>query len=213
LGQRFTLDAWAMQEMVWPRITPELTGRSGDIRRRRPYSLDTAFAALANSQVVPDLISNMVNVAGEAFRDGYPYQHKLAAVRSVIDQQPPATWEATIYGRWLLALRALSAPTTGAAYPETMRTRAWAMKNLNTQLASWMQLRHDSILYVKQSETPPVLCYYPDAFVEPRPEFYQRMSEMAEHLGQLTLTLGTNWNGPGTMVGLQTFLSRFAVNC
>lgn len=213
LGQRFTLDAWAMQEMVWPRITPELTDLAGDVRRRRPYSLDTAFAALGNSQIVPELIANISNPVGEPFRDGYAYQHKLAAMRSVIDQQPALTWEATIYGRWLLALRALSAPTTAPEYPEAMRTRAWTMKNLNTQLASWMQLRHDSVLYVKQSETPPVLCYYPDAYVEPRPEFYQRMSEMAEHLGRLTATLGTNWNGPGTMAGLQTFLGRFSTNC
>jgi hypothetical protein len=213
MGQRFTLDAWALQEMVWPRITPERTGSVGDIRRRRPYCLDSAFAALGNSQVVPDLIANIANAAGEPFRDGFPYQHKLAAVRSVIDQQPTATWEATIYSRWLRALRALSAPTTGPEYPEAMRTRSWAMKNLNTQLASWMQLRHDSILYVKQSQTPPWLCYYPDAYVEPRPEFFQRVSEMAEHLGRLTATLGTNWNGPGTMAGLQTFLSRFSTNC
>ena len=41
----------------------------------------------------------------------------------------------------------LSAPTTNAKYPEVMRTRAWGHKTLNTQLASWAELRHDTILY------------------------------------------------------------------
>ena len=64
-------------------------------------------------------------------------------------------------------------------YPEAMRTRAWAMKTLNTQLASWTELRHDTLLYVQQSYTMPMLCGYPAGFVEPRPEFWQRMNLLA----------------------------------
>jgi hypothetical protein len=32
-----------------------------------------------------------------------------------------------------------------------MDRKAWAAKTLQTQLASWAQLRHDTILYAKQS--------------------------------------------------------------
>ena len=34
-----------------------------------------------------------------------------------------------------------------------MQTTAWQDKELNITLASWAELRHDTILYVKQSYT------------------------------------------------------------
>jgi hypothetical protein len=113
------------------------------------------------------------------FRDGLPYQHNLTAVRAVIDSQEPRVWESNIYMNWLSCLRDLSAPTTDARYPEAMRTRPWAMRTLNTQLASWTQLRHDTILYAKQSYTDFSACVYPTGFVEPRLEFWQRMRATA----------------------------------
>ena len=46
--------------------------------------------------------------------------------------------------QWSVVLAAGSSSAV-AKYPEAMSTRAWAMKTLNTQLASWTQLRHDTI--------------------------------------------------------------------
>ena len=60
-----------------------------------------------------------------------------------------------------------------------MQTKAWQDKELTTVLASWAELRHDTILYAKQSYTvrqvaapveKPVVSY-----VEPVPEFYNRL--------------------------------------
>ena len=149
------------------------------VQRRVPTCLDIAFAALGNDQVVNELVARMTDNNGREFRDGLNYQHNLAAVRDVIDEQNKAVWEENIYMNWLATLRELSAPTTDHKYPEAMRTRASAMKTLNTQLASWTQLRHDTILYVKQSITCGELCYYPAGFVEPRPAFWERFEKMA----------------------------------
>ena len=81
---------------------------------------------------------------------------------------------------WLAALRELSAPVTDVIYPDAVRTRAWAMKDLNTQLVSWTQLRHDTVLYAKQSYTGGKDgCSYPAGFVEPRPNFWRRLRDMA----------------------------------
>jgi hypothetical protein len=66
-----------------------------------------------------------------------------------------------------------------------MRTRAWAMKGVNTQLASWTQLRHDTVLYVKQSVTMSVMCYYPAGYVEPVPYFWDRMEKMTTRAADL----------------------------
>jgi hypothetical protein len=50
---------------------------------------------------------------------------------------------------------------------------------LHTQLASWAQLRHDNILYVKQSVTAMPACEYPAGYVEPYPAFYSAVGDYA----------------------------------
>jgi hypothetical protein len=97
------------------------------------------------------------------------------------------------------------------------------MKTVNTQLASWTELRHDSVLYVKQSETEPILCQYPAGFVEPRPSFFQAMRGLAlkaaEALEGVTLPpfpqgtviIGVNPEGPNPKPA--EFFLRFGTNC
>lgn len=88
-------------------------------------------------------------------------------------------WNKNLYWAQLYALKPLliSYPE---GYPTFMRTEAWEDKQLNTALASWTELRHDTILYAKQEyftgppqvppEEKPV-----QGYVEPVPEFYARM--------------------------------------
>jgi hypothetical protein len=177
-GQKFLPDSWAFSQTVFDNIMWD----GEKVGRRVPSALDAAFTVLGNNQVVPDLVARITNTAAanstnhaERWRDGLPYQHNLAAARAVIDAQEPAAWANNIYLGWLAALRELSAPTTDSIYPEAMRTRAWSMKTLNTQLASWTQLRHDTILYAKQSYAGGSQCFYPAGFVEPRVAFWQRL--------------------------------------
>ena len=70
-----------------------------------------------------------------------------------------------------------------------MQTKAWEDKQLNTALASWTELKHDTILYAKQTyfmgapripEEKPV-----QGYVEPVPEFYARMLALTKmaHIG------------------------------
>jgi hypothetical protein len=175
LGQKFVLDSWVTSKVVFD----EISWDKQKVQRRIPTSLDVAFAVLGNNQVVPNLVTRMTNTKGREFRDGLNYQHNLAAVRKVVDKQDKAVWEENLYTNWLATLRELSAPTTEPQYPEAMRTKAWAMKTLNTQLASWTQLRHNTILYAKQAYTGGILCYYPAGFVEPRVKFWGRFEKMA----------------------------------
>ena len=160
-GQKFVPDSWAFSQTVFSSIlwvgerrdqqsAAPRAGRAGCRvfgSRQRP---DRARAGGANEGNVSE---TQTRPHALQFRDGLPYQHNLAAVRAVMDQQTPSAWDSNIYMSWLACLRELSAPTTDPKYPEAMRTRAWAMKTLNTQLASWTQLRHDTILYAKQSYT------------------------------------------------------------
>jgi len=56
---------------------------------------------------------------------------------------------------------------------------------LSTQLASWAELRHDTILYAKQSYTASVMCSFPDVYVDPYPRFYERLARWADTGGAL----------------------------
>ena len=185
MGQRFVLDSWALSQLVFDSILWD----NQKVMRRIPSALDVAFSVLGNDQIVPELVARMTNSNGRQFRDGLPYQHNLAAVRSVVDKQQAPVWEDSIYTQWLSALRELSAPTTAGQYPEAMRTRDWAMKSLNTQLASWTELRHDTILYAKPSYTGYLICYYPAGFVEPSPGLWRRLQNMAQRTAELIGTL------------------------
>jgi hypothetical protein len=181
MGQKFVMDSWVTAKIVYD----EILWKGEKVPRRIPSALDVAFAAFANDQAVPALVERMNDKSGRKFRDGLNYQHQLAAVRNVIDAQDKAVWEENLYTHWLGCLRELSKPTTDDKYPEAMRTQAWAMKSLNTQLASWAQLRHDTILYVKQSYTGTTLCEYPAGYVEPLPQFWARLEKMATEAAKL----------------------------
>jgi hypothetical protein len=67
--------------------------------------------------------------------------------------------------------------------PYFMQTTAWHQEKLNTQLCSWAQLRHDNILYGKQSYTGGTSCSYPHTYLEPYPEFYEGLQVFAENAG------------------------------
>jgi hypothetical protein len=201
MGRRFVVDSWAFGKCTFDSIIWDENGIPDvwdKVLRRVPSALDIAFSVLGNSQTVPVIVerisrTNLTLADGRPYwRDGLRYQHNLAAARNVIDRQSPAAWTNSIYNHWLACLRELSSPTTAPEYPETMRTRAWAMKTLNTQLASWTHLRHNTVLYAQQSYTPILLCAYPDGYVEPRPAFWARMREMALATKAVLSTLSTN---------------------
>ncbi len=197
LGQKFVPDSWALSQVVYNSIQWVENGKTNAVPRRVPSCLDVAFSVLGNDQIVPDLVDRIKDTSPghHLFRDGLPYQHNLAAVRRVWDAQPLSAWRSNVYVDWLGCLRELSAPLTDdPRYPETFRTRAWAMKTLNTQMASWSQLRHDTILYAKQSYTQGGLCSYPDGFVEPQPVFWRHLAQMADRTAALIRT----WKFQGT---------------
>jgi len=82
-----------------------------------------------------------------------------------------------MYYGWLWTLKPLLC-NFGEGYPSFMNKPAWKYKSLNTALASWAELRHDTILYGKQSGAecggdwpPPVI----KSYVEPNIEVYERL--------------------------------------
>ncbi|MDB6038388.1 MAG: leucine-rich repeat protein, partial [Verrucomicrobiales bacterium] len=191
-GQKFILDSWGLSQSVFDSIVWDKDGtltNEDKVPRRVPSALDVAFSIFGNDQVVPELIARIEDQSPtrHIYRDGYYYQHNLAAVRAVVDDHPDAAWNQNLYMGWLATLRELSAPATDSGYPDALRTRAWAMKDLNAQLTSWTQMRHDTVLYAEQSYTGcgDCACSYPDGFVEPRSAFWRRLRIMSDNAVEL----------------------------
>lgn len=169
LGQRFALDSFILGELVYDRLM--VNGEP--VHRALPSPLDV-LAALSNDRALTHLQGELTQ---------YQYSEHLARLRQTVDGLKPEFWQAPLYQQWLGLLRTLNPPTTDTAYPQAMRTAAWADKMLQTQLGSWAQLRHDSVLYVKQSFTPgEVTCDYPAGYVEPYPAFFAALQQLAHDL-------------------------------
>jgi hypothetical protein len=168
-GQRFLIDSFALSTLVYDSIVY----RGEKQRRFMPRGLD-AMAAIGNDEAVRLLEPDLAQ---------FKYSSNLLAVRRVVDAMKPEDWRASAYNQWLDALRALDeTPADKRFFPQVMQREAWRRKQLRTSLASWAELRHDTILYAKQSYTTFYTCEYPKGFVEPYPAFFERMRELTSTL-------------------------------
>lgn len=197
-GQRFTVDAFALSQVVAPDESQAIHKQ-----RRVPSSLDVAFSVLQNNNTVPEISRRTSVQDGVPFRDGLPYVHALDTTRRAMDQLDDANWSQSLYSMWLDCLRELSkAPSHESP---TFHSEAWAMRMLNTQLASYTELKHDTILYTKQSYTCDNDCEYADVFVEPVPRFWTKLRCMAERAASLLMEL----YGTGTPKEKHEIYSRY----
>ena len=181
LGQRFVLDSQVFSNVVYDRVHHE-----GAPLRMMPNPLDVAYAALGNDQ------AGML-LAPEVSQ--YQYAPDLYGMRLIADEHDAEFWHGNLYNLWLSALRTLS-PSAGVAKPASVGlpsvtgTDAWGRRLLDTQLASWSELRHDTLLYAKPSYTEGAACEFPAAYVDPYPEFYAALVAFAEHGLALSEALG-----------------------
>lgn len=162
-GQRFVIDSYVTGSVVYDRI--KYFGVK--ICRLFPSTLDVLFS-IGNSASAQLLIDEL-NV--------FHYSTNLAALRYLIDHYDQNFWESSIYNYWLNSIRKLNPPEDRSTFPEFMKTAAFWQQKMNTQLASWTELRHDNLLYAKQSYTGGTVCSYPYSFVEPFPEFYSTLKD------------------------------------
>lgn len=180
MGQRFIVDSYIFYNVVFPQIIYQ----NKKIWRPLPNPLDVMFV-LGNDNTLPLLQDEL---------ERYQYSSQLASLRYLIESYDKKFWDASLYNVWLQSIRKLNPTADLTSYPLFMRTVAWQQEKLNTQLASWAQLRHDNLLYAKQSYTGGTGCSFPYSFIEPYPEFYQQIAgytqNAARFFGQLPVSSG-----------------------
>jgi hypothetical protein len=157
-GQRFVDDSYVTASVVYDRITYQ----GEKICRLFPSALDPMFS-LGNNAAAQLLIPEL---------NTYHYSTNLAALRYLFDSFPTAYWDSSLYKRWLYMIKTLNPPEDRGNLQGFMTTAAYWQEKLNTQLSSWAELRHDNLLYAKQSYTGVPICSFPYSYVEPFPELY-----------------------------------------
>jgi hypothetical protein len=168
-GQKFVIDSFVLSNVVFDSIIFE----NEKIKRFMPMGLDV-MAALGNDEAVMLLEPELRK---------YNYSANLFAASQFVDTCTPEFWQRDLYNVWLDSIRELDEDIADEKnVPEVMKTSAWQRKQLQTQLASWAEFRHDMVLYAKQSYTCVPGCEYPDGYVEPYPAFYRKLRGFAEGL-------------------------------
>ena len=158
LGQRFIIDSYITAQVVYDRIK----FNNQFVRRMLPSTLDVLFG-LGN------------DAAGQLLKtelDNYHYSTNLADLRYLINGYDSTFWNSSLFNIWLNSIRQLNPPAQRNSLPPFMTTAAWWQEKMNTQLGSWSELRHDNVLYAKQSYTGGTTCSFPYSYVEPFPDFY-----------------------------------------
>jgi hypothetical protein len=164
VGQRYVPDSYIFQHLCWDKVGYNSTGG----RRILPKGLDI-FAVLG-SQRASQLLTPDFGYDG--------FEANLSSLQNEFNGLTEENWTYSSYTSWIHALQALVDINYTNDYPDFMKSLAWQDEKLNTALGSWAQLRHDTILYAKQTYIPVYVCSYPEAFLEPNPTFYSRMQNL-----------------------------------
>ncbi len=169
LGQRYVLDALLLNQLTSPSVG------SDENPRNLPSALDVMM--LLGSKAAADMQQKVQEKQHWANYDG-----QIEKLRKITDQQ--LAKPSTFYDQWLDALKTLFLPT---ASKQMFAVREpWQYKSLNTGLASWTELKHDTILYAEQSaaemgdggefEIPPYAPPGPKGYVEPNPALFKQLT-------------------------------------
>lgn len=186
MGVRFVVDSYIYDQLRFPSVGEPPFGRI--------YATPLDLVATFGSELAYEILGEEeVQLYGEEGGDeaiyltdpttGEPwtnYDAQLDELTEMIADREPSDWAATVYDAWLYALEPVWQPL-GEAYPDFMRSTAWEVKDLQTGLGSYTELKHDTILYAKQSFAAqggyePVDYPEPRHWVEPNPVAFQRMA-------------------------------------
>lgn len=165
MGQRYIPDSEILQRLSkWP---------------ERPFPRGLDITAVLGSRLAKKILLENY----KEWEKWAEYPDTLEKLVQEFGEFKPTAWKQNLYYSWIWCLKALIELSEEFKYPFFMQNEAWELKSLNTSLASWVELRHDVILYGKQSgaECGDGAEWYPDppkGYVEPNVIFYRRLGEL-----------------------------------
>ncbi len=165
MGQRFVPDSWMLDTLVF---YPE---------RLMPRGLDVM--AVLGSEHAYEILDQVYHET-----DLPKYVTTMDYLKAHFAALPDATWAQNLYWNWLYCLMPFTF-AKGSGFPTFMQNEAWTRKELYGALGSWSELRHDTILYAKQSESPtgvpPPVPPTVHGYVEPNPWAFARLASLVKY--------------------------------
>jgi len=174
MGQRFIPDSYMFQQLVYDKVGTR------DNPRLLPKGLD--IMAVLGSKKADEILKE------EGDFKYLNYGEQLEKLKEEFAPYDEKIWTQNLYWTWLYSLKTLFEEKEGS-YPFFMQNDAWSCKELNTALGSWVELRHNTILYGKQSYTvmvtgvrqpKPIELTY--GYVEPYPAVYSIIAVLADKM-------------------------------
>lgn len=182
---------------------------------KRPIYSGLDIMGVMGSKVAEEMVlADEQNKKWDEFETRYKETKEMA---KVLDDETEG--RKNIYRSWLWMLKSYEEEIP-ESFPEFMKSKAWAFKDLNTQLGSWAQLKHDTILYGKQAgaemggggEEKEI----PQSYVEPRVHLYDRMlwamDYMKENLKARELLTEANEKNMNNFIEMVEFLRKVSVS-
>lgn len=178
-GQRFTFDAW---------VLGRLTAGSEDSPVPLPSTPTAAFVPAAMGDETARNVSAqfLMQVAGFSQADVDLVMGRMDEIEQDLARVTPEEWYASLGAAWVKLLGTLTTPF-GQGYPLYMQNEQFRLKQIQTFLGSYTELKHDTLLYAKQNyaemggpdfeNLPPV----PQGFVEPNMAFWYELQALVEY--------------------------------
>ena len=179
-GQRFTFDGW---------ILGRLTAGQEKVAVRLPSTPTALFVPAAlGDNAAREFAGAFLKQEAPPFSDAEVsgFYGKLDEVAADLKKVQEVEWYSSVGTAWLKLLGTLP-QTFGPGYPRYMQGKLFPIKQLQTFLGSYAELKHDTLLYVKQNfaekgdggdeNRPPV----PKGFVEPNMAFWQELARLVDY--------------------------------
>jgi hypothetical protein len=179
-GQRFTFDGW---------ILGRLTAGQEKVAVRLPSTPTALFVPAAlGDKLAREFAGAFLKQEAPPFSDAEVtgFYGKLDEVAADLKKVQEMEWYSSVGTAWLKLLGTLP-QTFGPGYPRYMQGKLFPIKQLQTFLGSYTELKHDTLLYVKQNfaekgdggdENPPPV---PKGFVEPNMAFWQELARLVDY--------------------------------
>jgi hypothetical protein len=201
MGQRFTADALIFKQLIFDRVgkweggakTPfTAVNARGMWIRGLPRGLDV-MAALGSEPAL-----GILQQDGDTAYEGY--SARLEEARKGLGELVRGNAGSDLYQWRMAAVKALTEPAPQGS-PQFCQGVAWSHKQLQAALGSWTELKHDTLLYTRQTYShtqsamagvgkggmappQPKLIH---GYVEPAPEVYAALAQAVEMLrGKMT---------------------------
>ncbi|HHZ02776.1 MAG TPA: DUF3160 domain-containing protein [Tissierellia bacterium] len=167
MGQRYSLDAEIMQNLIKPILRPV------------PSGLDV-MSAFGNKRA-----EELLDIYYQPKKDWEQYEENLIEMRNRVAEVTDEEWKSDLYKGWLWTIKSSAVSFEDKeGMPSFMRNEKWTDKNIHTALGSYAELKHDSILYMKQSGAEMgggEEIQIPYNYVEPNVEVYAKLKWLTEN--------------------------------